>query len=341
MPDSAPVRDADIISLTTALCAIDSTTGREGAVGEHLAHVLEGLGYTVERQRVTDGRHNLYAWRDEPVVVLSTHMDCVPPFIPPTEDAEWLHGRGTCDAKGLIAAMVGAGEQLARAGERRVGLLFVVGEERGSDGAKLAATLAPRGRYLINGEPTEGKLCIGQKGTLRVDVSATGRAAHSGYPHEGRSAVDALLATLARMQALPLPADPLLGASTLNIGVLAGGVAPNVIPAEARAEIAIRTVTDSGALREALVACAGPDVTVRFPLEIPVVRCGAPPGWETTVVAYSSDLPLLASWGTPFQLGPGTILVAHTDGERIRKAELVEGAHQYARLARQLLAEAA
>lgn len=329
----------DPVALTRELIAIPSPTGEEGPVAEFLAGVLEREGFRVVRQPVSPGRVNLYATLDAPVVVLSTHLDVVPPHLDVREDDEWLWGRGACDAKGLAAAMLTAALALRAGGERRVGLLFVVGEEDGSDGARAAAALEPRGRYLVNGEPTENRLAVGQKGALRVSLQAAGRAAHSGYPAEGESAVDALLDTLSRIRAIPLPEDPLLGPSTLNVGRIAGGVAPNVIPPSATAELLFRIVGDTTDLRQAIRDAAHPKVAVEFPLEIPPVRSSPVAGWETTVVSYASDLPFLAPWGERYQLGPGTILLAHTAEERIRKRELREGAERYERLARTLLAK--
>jgi acetylornithine deacetylase len=307
-----------------------------------LAGVLERAGYRVTRQPVSPGRDNIYAWREPPALVFSTHLDCVPPYVPLREDDEWLHGRGSCDAKGLAAAMTAAAERLAEQGERRVGLLFVVGEENGSDGAHAAAALEPKGRFLVNGEPTENRLCIGQKGSLRCDLHATGRAAHSAYPDEGESAVEALLDTLERIRRIPLAVDPLLGPSTLNVGTIEGGVAPNVLAPSARAQVLIRTVGPTDDLRRALAATAAPGVRLSIGLEIPAYKGTAPDGWETIVVSYASDLPFLGGWGRRFQLGPGTIRVAHTDAERIRKADLHRGVELYVRLASDLLgAEAA
>lgn len=331
----------DVIDLTKQLCAIDSTTGREGEVGRLVADLLEQRGWTVTRQPVDGDRINVYAHRGEPRVVFSTHLDTVPPFIPPRQDARWLHGRGTCDAKGLAAAMITAAERLVAAGESRVGLLFVVGEENGSDGALAAADLAPKGRYLINGEPTEGRLCIGQKGVLRADLRAVGRAAHSAYPEEGVSAIVALLETLRRIRRLPMPYDHHLGATTLNIGRISGGVAPNVIPAEAEATLLYRVVAPTGPLKQAILGAADPGVEITFPLEIGSVTAEALPGWDTTTVSYASDLPLLEAWGTRYQLGPGTIRLAHTDEERIGKDELAAGVDAYVRLATELLAREA
>lgn len=328
----------DPIALTRDLVAIDSTTGREHEATAHLARLLERAGWQVQLQPVHGGRANLYATREPPVVVLTTHLDTVPPYIGLREDDTWLHGRGTCDAKGLAAAMVAAAETLAAAGERRVGLLFVVGEENGSDGAKATPLLEPKGRWIINGEPTEGLLTIGQKGVLRVTVETSGRAAHSAYPDEGRSAILPLLDALERIRRLPLPSDPLLGAATMNIGTMHGGVAPNVIPAEGRAELLYRTVSDVARLRQEIEAAARPHARITFPLEIPPVTAPSLPGWETTVVNFCSDLAFYGAWGTGYQYGPGTIRVAHTDEERIAKHDLLDGASAYVQLVRELLA---
>jgi acetylornithine deacetylase len=331
----------DPVELTRRLVAVESPTGAEGRVVDLLAGILEHAGYRVTRQPVTPGRENIYAWREPPALVFSTHLDCVPPFVPLREDEEWLHGRGSCDAKGLAAAMIAAAERLAERGERRIGLLFVVGEENGSDGAHAAAALEPKGSFLVNGEPTENRLCIGQKGSLRCDIEASGQAAHSAYPDEGNSAIEALLETLDRIRRLPLAVDPLLGPSTLNVGTIQGGVAPNVLAPTARAQVLIRTVGPTDDLKAALAATAAPGVRLTIGLEIPAYKGSAPHGWETTVVSYASDLPFYEGWGRRFQLGPGTIRVAHTDGERIRKADLRRGVELYVRLASDLLAEEA
>jgi acetylornithine deacetylase len=234
--------------------------------------------------------------------------------------------------------MVAAAERLASQGERRIGLLFVVGEENGSDGARAAADLGPRGRFLINGEPTENRLSIGQKGSLRIDLQASGRAAHSAYPDEGVSAIAALLDTIERIRRLPLASDPVLGQSTLNLGLINGGVAPNVIPPAATAQLLIRTVESTELLKRQIREVTAPGVTAEFRVELPHYKGGtAPPGWETTVVSYASDLPFLAPWGERYQLGPGTIRVAHTSHEHIRKADLLRGVELYVRLAGDLL----
>jgi acetylornithine deacetylase len=238
--------------------------------------------------------------------------------------------------------MVAAAERLSQAGERRVGLLFLVGEENGSDGALAAAGLEPRGRFLVNGEPTENQLSIGQKGTLRVDLKAKGKAAHSAYPQDGVSAIAALLDTIERIRQMPLPVDPLLGPSTLNLGVINGGVAPNVIPPSAEAQLLVRTVEPTDPLKAAIRKLVSPEVSVDFPVELPCYKGGsAPAGWDTVVVSYASDLPFLASWGEGYQLGPGTIRVAHSENEHIRKADLLRGVELYVRLASDLLAREA
>jgi acetylornithine deacetylase len=329
----------DAVELTRQLVQRESPTGAEGPAVDFLAGTLSRLGYRVTRQPVSPGRENLYAWREPPEVVFSTHLDCVPPFLPLREDDTHLHGRGTCDAKGLAAAMVAAAERLALGGERRVGLLFVVGEENGSDGAKLAGELTPKGRFLINGEPTENRLSIGQKGSLKVVLECQGRAAHSGYPELGRSAIDPLLDTLNRLRQLPLPTDPMLGSGTLNIGIIEGGVAPNVLAPSARAELLFRLVGPSDQLRRQVADLMVDGVTVTFPTELPYFKNTVPPpaGWETTVVSYASDLPFHAAWGQGYQLGPGTIRVAHTSEERIGKAELQRGVELYVKLARDLI----
>src|SRR5215210_2188028 len=331
----------DALELTRALVALETPTGSEAPATDFLDAALRRAGYRVVRQPVSAGRHNLYAYRDAPALVFSTHLDTVPPHIPLREDPESIHGRGSCDAKGLAAAMVAAAEQLAGQGERRVGLLFVVGEENGSDGARAAAELGPRGRFLINGEPTENRLSIGQKGSLRVDLQASGRAAHSAYPDEGVSAIAALLDTIEMIRRLPLPSDPLLGQSTLNLGLIQGGVAPNVIPPGASAQLLVRTVEPTDALKAAIRSLLAPCVSVEFPVELPFHKGGkAPDGWATTVVSYASDLPFLSAWGERYQLGPGTIRVAHTNHEHIRKADLLRGVELYERLASDLLKRA-
>jgi acetylornithine deacetylase len=328
----------DPVALTRELLAVPSPTGDEARIATLVADRLESAGWQVVRQPVSGDRFNVYAHHGAPVVVLSTHLDTVPPALPYHEDDTTLYGRGACDAKGIVAAMVAAAEVLLDAGERRIGLLFVVGEEDGSDGARAAATLGPKGRYLVNGEPTEGLLVTAQKGTLKVLVEARGRAAHSGYPHLGESAIELLLDALTRIRQLALPVDEVLGPATINIGVIEGGVAPNVIAPSARAVLYVRTVGPDGDLRTAIAAAAGPTVRVDFVPGIPPASAPALQGWPSTTVAFASDLAYHGTWGTCYQIGPGTIHLAHTDHEQITKQELRTGVDTYVRLVRELLA---
>jgi acetylornithine deacetylase len=334
----------DLYQLTRTLVDIESITGNEEAVGEFLANYLSTLAARhqgrVERMDVEPGRFNVFAHWGEPVVTLSTHMDTVPPHVPWREDQDRIWGRGACDAKGIIASMIHAAEQLLAAGTRNFGLLFVAGEEKNSTGARAAAR-NPRGsRYLINGEPSENKLALGSKGALRYEIAASGRMAHSAYPELGDSAIDKLLDVLQELRRIPLPVDPALGAGTVNIGTISGGRAPNVVPDAASAEVMFRLVGAPDALREAVARAAGGRATAREVLFIPAVRLGALEGIETTVVAYTSDIPEFGgAWGTPYMLGPGSIHVAHTPDEYVEKRQLDEAVRIYQVMVRQLLAK--
>lgn len=333
----------DLFALTRALVDVDSTTGREPAAMALLADYLEPLARrdgTLERWPVAGERFNLFAAWGEPVVVLSTHLDTVPPFFPSSEDGERLHGRGACDAKGIAAAMVKAVEGLLGAGERGFGLLFVVGEETDSVGA-VAANRTPRGsRYLIDGEPTGNRQVVAHRGALHLVLEAEGRAAHSSMPELGDSAIERLLDGLAALRALPLPEDPRLGRTLLNIGTIAGGRAPNVIADQARAEVMARTVSDTAAWRRAIAAAlALSGVRIAEEREVPPVFMRALPGFTTDVVRFTTDVPRLAAWGEPFLLGPGSVDLAHTAQESVGKCELTEAVHLYSRMVRLLLTE--
>jgi len=331
----------EVFELTRKLIDIESITPNEREVGDFLFQHLSQLAHrhsgTIERMPVEDGRDNIFVRFDEPVAVLSTHMDTVPPFIPSREDDHHIWGRGACDTKGIIAAMITAAGRLLEAGKRNFGLLFVVGEERNSAGA-LAAAQNPRGsRFLINGEPTENKLALGSKGALRYEVVAQGRMAHSAYPELGDSAIEKLLDALERIRRVPLPVDPVLGPSTLNIGTISGGRAPNVIPDYAKAEIFIRVVGDVTDLRGQITAAAAPDAEAQEVLLIPAVQLGSLDGFATTVVAFTTDIPAFnGAWGQPFLIGPGSILVAHTTEERIPKPQLIEAIDLYKLLVERL-----
>ena len=331
----------DPVALTQALCAIDSTTGREGECGTLIAHILEGLGLEVEQQPVESGRFNVIARTDaRPEVVLSTHFDTVPPYVPVREEGGVLYGRGVSDAKGILACEIAAAARLLEAGERRIGLLFTVDEEASSAGAKVANghPLAREVRYLINGEPTDGIPASGTKGSLRVRLSATGQAAHSAYPEAGHSALHALLDVLAEMRATDWPTDPHFGETTINVGMLHGGVAANVLAPAAEALLQIRLVTPPREVIARIEGIAAGRCTVEVLTESDPIRLHVPEGWPSHVMRYVTDVPYLSNWGTPLLFGPGSILVAHTDDERIATAELHEAADAYVRLVQTLLA---
>lgn len=332
----------NVFELTRTLIDIPSVTPEETAVGVFLRDYLAGLASRFDGQietfEVEPGRLNVFASFGAPVVTLSTHMDTVPPFIASREDDEFIWGRGACDTKGIIASMLIAAEGLLADGVRGIGLLFVVGEERNSAGAYHAA-LHPRGsKYVINGEPTENQLALGSKGALRYELVARGKMAHSAYPELGESAIEKLLDALEAIRRVELPNDPVLGQSTLNIGTIRGGRAPNVIPDDARAEIFIRLVCDSTSTKEAIAAAVGDKVELNGVLEIPAVHMTAVPGLPTIVVAYTTDIPAFnGAWGQPLLLGPGTIHVAHTLDERVPKQQLLDAVEIYQRMVRQLL----
>jgi acetylornithine deacetylase len=331
----------NLFELTRTLMDIPSVSGEEGEVGRFLASYLEGLGYDVELQEVEPGRANVLARTSaRPRVVLSTHMDTVPPHIPSREDETHIHGRGACDAKGIIAAQLTAAEALRAEGFDELGLLFTVDEEMGSLGARAAAGHALGGEceYLINGEPTENRLAVGSKGSLRLKLLAEGRAAHSAYPERGESAVEKLLDVLADVRAHEWPRDEFFGETTCNIGVIQGGTRPNVIPAAAEAQLQIRLVKPSGVIKETLEKLVAGRARVEYMSAAEPVRMHSVEGFEREVVRFTTDIPYLSSWGRPLLLGPGSILDAHTDGERVSKRELEEAVGLYIRLARTLLA---
>lgn len=336
----------DPIGLTRALCEIESTTYHEGAVGDFLAEFLASRGWEVEKTPVpqppesanADPRWNVYAGISgkKPDLVFSTHLDTVPPYIPFSEDEEFMHGRGVSDAKGIIAAQVAAGEAL-RSDGYSVGLLFVSGEERDSAGAKVA-NLSPKGsRFLINGEPTDNRLALASKGALRAVFRSTGKMAHSAYPELGDSAVHKLVEVLGRLLGLSLPETEDVGPSTLNIGQIDGGYAPNVIADKAEAQVLVRLVGDSAPVRAALMEAAAGLAQVDFTLEIPFVRLRAVPGLPTMIAKFTTDIPQLSNWGEPLLIGPGSIHVAHTPFEKLAKRELKEAVELYIQVGKRLL----
>ena len=331
----------DLFSFTRRLVDIESITGNESRVGNFLVAELTQLGYSVEKMPVEGDRFNVWATipqEAQPKIVFSTHMDTVPPFVPSKEDSERIWGRGSCDAKGIIAAQIATAERLRSEG-LHVGLLFLVGEEKDSQGAQVA-NQQPRGsRFLVNGEPTENRLGLASKGTLRAELTAHGRMAHSAYPELGESAIDKLLITLTRLRAMVLPADPQIGPCTLNIGMIEGGRAPNVIPDFARAHLLYRLIAPAHDLRRQILAAVGDLAQVNFVLEIPFMRLSTLDGLPAMIAAFTTDIPALTRWGEPLLVGPGSIHVAHTEHEHIEKAQLTAAVDLYCTIAKRLSSE--
>ncbi len=340
------------IRLTRELIDIDSTTGREAEAGEFIVRTLTGLGYQVTRQPVVDGRFNVIASLAAPIVVFSTHFDCVPPFFPSRLDAPepngapglqtrghqgHLYGRGACDAKGTLVAQIAAAERLRASGETRIGLLFVVGEERGSDGAKAANGAAPGSKFLINGEPTDNRLGAATRGVYRVRLRATGRAAHSSLPELGVSAIDKLVDAIVALRDVRWPEDPVLGRTFYSVGLIKGGVAPNVISPEADAELMFRTVAGHEEVRRLIDTRVADLVAVEDVLVVPPVRLTTVPGPETAVFSFTTDIPFLSQWGAPVLCGPGSATLAHTAEEHCEVSGLLRAVDVYVEIAKALL----
>jgi acetylornithine deacetylase len=329
------------VELARALVDIDSTTGHEEAAGRWLSNYLRNAGYSVIEQQVDAKRFNVIAAAGAPSptpsVVFSTHFDCVPPFFPSRIEGDRLYGRGACDAKGILAAQVAAADRLRRAGETRVGLLFVVGEERGSDGARLANDAANgASRFLINGEPTDNRLGEATRGILRVKIRTKGRAAHSSFPELGDSAIDKLIDTLVTLRTIDFPSDPVLGKTHYTVGLIAGGVAPNVISPWAEAEVMFRTVSEGDVIRRA-ISVLEQSAEIEHVLEVPPVRLTTVPGFDTAVFPYTTDIPFLSRWGEPLLFGPGSIHAAHTADESVSLSELAAAVDHYVGIATELL----
>ena len=328
----------DVLALAEHLVAVDSTSGREAPALERMEAVLRERGWRLVRIPVSDGRWNILATSGEqPRVTLSTHLDTVPPFIPPRRADGRLYGRGSCDAKGIAAAMCAAAERL-RTGGVSVALLFVVGEETAHDGAMAADRHQTSSQILINGEPTESTLAVGTKGAMRAVVRVEGQAAHSAYPALGRSATAALVKLLAGLDGLDLPRDPVLGDTTVNIGFLTGGVADNVLAPSAEARLMARLVGPAADVEAKLAAWVAGHGTIVFGTTVPAVHLTTVPGFTTSVVSFATDIPKLTNWGKPYLYGPGSIHVAHTDGEYIDEAELLRAVDGYELLAHEALA---
>ena len=328
----------DVVALAAELLSIDSSTGAESGAVDFVSKWLVARGWNVSLQEVTRGRANVWASRSGRGVTLSTHLDTVPPYIAPRLDGDRLRGRGACDAKGIAAAMLVAADNLAQAGENRVDLLFVVGEEKGSDGARAANRLNPTSKFLVNGEPTESKLASGAKGSLRVTIRTRGRAAHSAYAHLGESAIAPMLALLPELDSLELPTDDVLGNTTVNVGTLKAGTEANIVPALAEAEIMFRLVGDVDKVRSQVDQWASGRAEIEYGSYIPAQHFHTIPGFDVGPVAYTSDIPLLGRWGTPLMFGPGSIHVAHTPDEFIDIGELRRAVDAYERIVKSLLA---
>jgi acetylornithine deacetylase len=323
----------DLLQFARELIDIDSTTGREHDAGAWLASQLRALGYSVVTQPVARGCANVIATLDDPEVVFSTHYDCVPPFFPSSVRDERLYGRGACDAKGILAAQVAACEKLRAEGERRVGMLFVVGEERGSDGAETANRSPLGSKFLINGEPTDSRLGLATRGNLRVRLKAAGRACHSAAPQHGESAIDKLIDALVYLRTLDLPSDATLGRTFYTIGLIDGGVAPNVVPPHASAEVMFRTIGSADEILQA-ISPLQTLVAIEEVLRVPTVKLHTVEGFAADVFPFTTDVPLLGAWGTPLLFGPGSFLVAHTDQEHVALDELHAAVDSYVTLAR-------
>jgi len=327
------------IAFTRQLIDIESISGNEANVAGFLEKALRGLGYKVQRFECAPDRFDVYALPNgvsSPDVVFSTHMDTVPPFITSSEDAENIYGRGACDAKGIISTQIAAVERL-RNTNVRTGLLFLVGEERDSLGARVANGHAPGCRFLINGEPTDNRIAVASKGALRAEIIAEGKMAHSAYPALGESAIVKLVRALDRLIELELPKDPEIGDCTMNIGVIEGGRAPNVVPDHASAELLYRLIGDSAELKSSVRDAVRGYARADFTVELPFMRLRTVEGIPTMTASFTTDIPALTNWGEPILLGPGSIHVAHTTGEFLSKRELLDCIDLYVSVAKQLL----
>jgi len=332
----------DVVSLTRQLVDIESISGNEPEIGEFLRNELSRRGYETQKIVAAGDRCNVYSTppnSPHPAIVFSTHMDTVPPFFASSEDATRIYGRGSCDAKGIIAAQIVAAERL-RTQDIAVGLLFLVGEERDSLGAKVANQHSPGCKFLINGEPTDNRIALASKGALRVELTAHGRMAHSAYPELGESAIDKLLEALNKLRSMKLPGDKEIGDCTLNIGTIEGGRAPNVIPDKARAQLLYRLIGSSEKLRVDIVEAVRGLAHADFTLEIPFTRLRTLNDLPTMVAAFTTDIPSLSNWGQPLLVGPGSIHVAHTEGEYVEKKQLTDAVDLYCEIAKKLVSSA-
>jgi acetylornithine deacetylase len=331
----------DIFRFTRELIEIESVTWNEGAAGRWLRDFLADAGFEVTTQTVTGDRINVYARVGDPIVTFSSHIDTVPPFIGFSEDEKNIYGRGACDAKGVIAAQVFAAKTLKDEGVTNIGMLYLVGEEDGSDGAKTANSIPNRNRFLINGEPTESRQAIATKGALRVSIEAKGRTAHSAYPELGESAIEKLIDVLDDIRRRDWPVDPELGPTTYNIGTISGGRKANVVPDFASSEVMFRVVTSLDEVFQMVTEVAGDRAEVKRGFTLPIIHTRTVEGMDIprSVVRFATDIPCLTNWGEPLLFGPGSIHDAHTSHEYIAKQDMLDAVSTYARMARALLSE--
>jgi acetylornithine deacetylase len=330
----------DVLRLTRELIDIPSVSGEEFQIGTALGELLLRHGYHVELQDVSPERSNIIATTQaKPRVVLSTHMDTVPPFIGSSENDEFIYGRGACDAKGIIAAQIAAAEHLRAEGINEIGLLFTVDEEVTSAGARIANDhpAAESTEFLINGEPTDNRLAIGTKGSLQATISTTGRAAHSAYPEQGESAIEKLLDVLNDIRGIDWPGNDVFGETTCNIGIVSGGTRANVIPDNAQATVQIRLADSGLAIKEHLEYAVAGRAAIDYKSVHDPIRLLTLDGFEQMVARFTTDIPYLSNWGRALLIGPGSILVAHTDDEKVSKPELINAVDLYANLAKSLL----
>jgi acetylornithine deacetylase len=331
----------DVIAFARQLIDVPSPTESEFAVGELLERELIRLGFQTRRHDVTDTRFNLLALAGgTPRVVLNSHIDTVPPWFASSEDDEHIYGRGACDTKGIIAAMIAAGERLRARGIDDFAFLFVVGEETDSIGAKTAnAAFANLGsEFVLVGEPTDSAFARASKGALTCTVRFEGVAAHSAYPHLGDSAINRMVAAIAEINAADWGSHEILGDATVNVGVVRGGQKPNIIPADAECDILFRLVTtpdDVQAKLEGIVSRHRGRITVARgnPPQFMIV----PEGQKSVVVAFNTDVPWLTNLGKPLLFGPGSILDAHGVNEKIAKRDLLAAVGTYEEMVVSLL----
>ncbi len=328
----------NVSTLAKELIDVPSITGSEALLAEVVERHLNAMGMNVVRQAVDPNRWNVFAsYVERPSILYTTHMDTVPPFFPSVEKEGFIFGRGACDAKGIMACMMRAVEELAESGFHGTALLFVVGEELDSVGARVAAERLSGFKYVINGEPTSNQLISGQKGSLIVRLLAHGIAAHSGYPEMGSSAIETLLSVLNDILAEDWGSDSQLGTATVNIGVIEGGVAPNVIPDKAGAEVFFRIVDPAENVYTRLRKIAGRRIELEIVTKSNPQLLHVVDGMKTTIAGFGSDVQYLRRLGTPLMLGPGSIIDAHTGREKISREEMDEAVELYKLLYHKLL----